>query len=110
MQSSNKFLKLDENAQKRAIQKLNDYYYAIAMKKVFGIELEEKYTKYSEFNSPELFVYLTEIGSIEGDKDKQGNAISGSRKSKIIKYLQSKGVTGSKQEIILEILGYSTKN
>ena len=110
LQSSNKFLKLDENAQKRAIQKLNDYYYAIAMNKVFGIELEEKYTKYSEFNSPELFVYLTEIGSIEGDKDKQGNAISGSRKSKIIKYLQSKGVTGSKQEIILEILGYSTKN
>ena len=108
LQSNNKFLKLDENAQKRAIQKLNDYYYALAMNKAFGIELEEKYTKYSKFNSPELFVYLTEIGSIEGDKDKQGNTISGSRKANILKYLKSKGVTSAKQDIILDILGYST--
>ena len=106
--SNNKFLKLDENAQKRAIQKLNDYYYALAMNKAFGIELEEKYTKYSKFNSPELFVYLTEIGSIEGDKDKQGNTISGSRKANILKYLKSKGITSAKQDIILDILGYST--
>lgn len=110
LQSNKQYLKLDEQAQKRAIQKLNDYYYALALNKAFGTELEAKYEKYAEFNSLDLFVYLTEISSIESDKDKQGNAISGSRKTKIINYLKSKNVTGTKQEIILEILGYSINN
>ena len=103
-----KYKKLDETMQKKAIQKLNDYYYALAMNKAFGIELEDKYLNYSKFNSPELFVYLSEISAIGSDKDKQGNAISGSRKAKIIKYLKSKGVTSAKQDIILDILGYLT--
>lgn len=106
LQQNRNFQKLDEAAQKKAIQKLNDYYYELAMSKAFGTELSSKYAKYSQFDTS-LFVYLTEIADISSDKDRQGNAIAGSKKAKVIKYLRSKGVTGSKQEAILEILGYS---
>ena len=106
LQQNRNFQKLDEAAQKKAIKKLNDYYYELAMSKAFGTELPSKYAKYSQFDTS-LFVYLTEIADITSDKDKKGNTIAGSRKAKIITYLKGRSITGSKQEAILEILGYS---
>jgi hypothetical protein len=106
LQQNRNFQKLDEAAQKKAIQKLNDYYYELAMSKAFGTELSSKYAKYSQFDTS-LFVYLTEIADITSDKDKEGNTIAGSRKAKIITYLKGKGITSSKQEAILDILGYT---
>ena len=106
LQQNRNFQKLDEAAQKKAIQKLNDYYYELAISKAFGTELPSKYAKYSQFDTS-LFVYLTEIADITSDKDKEGNTIAGSRKAKIITYLKGKSITGSKQEAILNILGYT---
>lgn len=59
-------------------------------------------------NTSTLNKYLTEIGNIEGEKDKNGKTISGSKKSAIVNYINSlNGLTYNEKLILYAKQGYS---
>lgn len=101
------YKKMDEKAQNSAYSKLTEYYYEACLARLNGAKLGTKYTLYGSINATDLVVFLTEIGSIESDKDKKGNTIQGSRKEKVQKYIQGLKLTAQQKYILSYLAGYS---
>ena len=101
----------DEAAQAKAIKFLYDTYYNLALEEAVGVDLESKNVLFAEAIDIEHLAIIYAIASgIEGDKDRKGNVISGSRKAKIEKYVQSLRLTAAEKYLIMGYLGYKCKN
>lgn len=94
--------------QEKSLQRLNDYYYAVALNKAFGTELEEKYQLYSLFDDS-VFAYLTAISTFESDKDEDGNTIAGSRKKKVFAYINKLPISAAQKYVLMGLAGYKNE-
>jgi hypothetical protein len=104
--SSNAYKKMDETTQKYAYNKLVEYYYEACNSVLNNTKVGYKYALYGSVNATDIVLYLADIKNIEADKDKKGNTISGSRKEKVHKYIQSLRLTAQQKYILMYLAGY----
>ena len=104
------FGKASEDVQAKAIKRVYDTYYQLAQVEVLGTA-QTKATLFSKvIDVEELALIVAYANSIEADTDKSGKAISGSRRLKIERYVQSLGCTAAEKYMIMGYLGYKNKN
>lgn len=104
---SDMYKKFDESKKNLAYNKAMDYYYALYMSQMNGVQLNHKYALYEAVGANETCLYLAEISKIESDKDKDGNTINGSRKEKVHKYIQGLKLTAQQKYILMYLAGYT---
>ena len=104
------FGKASEDVQAKAIKRVYDTYYQLAQVEVLG-SAQTKATLFSKvIDVEELALIVAYANSIEADTDKSGKTISGSRRLKIERYVQSLGCTAAEKYMIMGYLGYKNKN
>lgn len=95
----------------KAIKMIYDIYYQLAMDDVVGGTEANKNVLFAEAISVEkLAIIIATCRSIEADKNKKGVTISGSKKKKIEKYIQSLNLTAVQKYMIMGYLGYKNTN
>jgi hypothetical protein len=100
------FKSFTEKQQTSAAQKLTDYYYAKTMSEITGTKHDTKYYLYEAVGAVDVSVYLTEIASIESDKDKNGETIPNSRRDKVHNYIQRLRLTALQKYVLMTLAGY----
>ena len=108
--------KSEDGVKAKAIKRIYDIYYSLALYDTLGIEPEDgtaaqKNILFAEAIDLELLALIVSTAeSLEADRDKHGNPISGSRKAKIEKYIGSLNITAAEKHMIMGYLGYKNKN
>ena len=106
-----KFRKLTSKEQAKAINFIYETYYDLATEDVFGVDLAEKNILFAEaIDIEKLALFVTAARSIEGDKDKNGKTISGSKKAKVTAYVESLNISAAEKYMLMGYLGYKNKN
>lgn len=105
------YKRLSEEKQAKAIKNLYDAYYAKAISETLGVENDNKLTKMSKYISIEKLAAINAgLSEFVSDKDSTGKTISGSKRSKIIKYLLNQTLTDEQRLLILAFQGYTLKD
>ena len=108
---SSLYNRADEAAKAKAIKFLYDTYYNLALQESVGVDLESKNVLFAEaIDIEDLAIIYSIASTIEADKDRKGNAIAGSRKAKIEKYVESLRMSAAEKYLIMGYLGYKCKN
>ena len=63
-----------------------------------------------EIDIEDLSIIYSIASGIEADKDRKGNVISGSRKAKIEKYVESLRMSAAEKYLVMGYLGYKCRN
>ena len=100
------YRQLTDDEKDNAAVKMYDYYYALAMNKAFGAELDRKQTIYNMINDDKIFIYLARISSLAADTDSNGNAINGSRKKKVETYVDGLPLSSLHKYLLMLLAGY----
>ena len=104
-------MNLSAKVQADSIKWIYDYYYQQAKYDLAGIEDDSKKALLGTYIDVEtLAVAYSYCNSIEADTDRKGNSVVGSRKKKVVKYLNSLRISAAEKYIILGYLGYSPVN
>ncbi|MBQ9113915.1 MAG: hypothetical protein IJY05_03225 [Clostridia bacterium] len=102
------FTTLSAKVQADSIKWIYDYYYQKAKEELTGIEDDSKKALFGSYiNVETLAVAYGYCKSLDADMDKSGNAIVGTRKAKVVRYLNSLRLTAAEKYMILGYLGYS---
>ena len=96
----------EDSVKAKAIRWLHDTYYFLAMSDVLGIESSKNVLLAEAIDIEKLAIILCTARSIEADKDRSGKTIQGSRKKKIITYIESMRLSAAQKHIVLGSLGY----
>lgn len=105
------YKRLSEEKQAKAIKNLYDAYYAKAISETLGVENDNKLIKMSKYISIEKLAAINAgLSEFVSDKDSTGKTISGSKRSKIIKYLLNQTLTDEQRLLILAFQGYTLKD
>ena len=111
MIGSQAFSLLNKQAQAKAINTVYDSYYNQSVKSVLGLDsnstvsLAEKFLGLSDYA-----IANAAISSMTAETDKQGKAISGTKKKKVIAYLLRQNMTDEERLLILVLSGYSIQD
>lgn len=111
MIGSQAFFLLNKQAQAKAINTVYDSYYNQSVKSVLGLDsnstvsLAEKFLGLSDYA-----IANAAISSMTAETDKQGKAISGTKKKKAIAYLLRQNMTDEERLLILVLSGYSIQD
>lgn len=111
MIGSQAFSLLNKQAQAKAINTVYDSYYNRSVKSVLGLDsnstvsLAEKFLGLSDYA-----IANAAISSMTAETDKQGKAISGTKKKKVIAYLLRQNMTDEERLLILVLSGYSIQD
>ncbi len=101
----------EEEIRAKAVKLIYDIYYQLALDDIVGGSSSNKNVLFAEAISVEkLAIIVATARSIEADKDKKGISISGSKKKKIEKYIQSLNLTAAQKYMIMGYLGYKNSN
>lgn len=101
----------DEAVKAAAIKRIYDTYYRLAKDEVLGSDTAVKDALFAEaIDIENLAIIVATANTLTADKDKNGNAVSGSKKRKIEKYIQSQRLTATQKYMIMGYLGYTNKN
>lgn len=105
--NQNDFEKLTPELQSESIKFIYDYYYNLALEDLLGVDLENKnYLFSSAFEIEKLAMILSQLKTIEADKDKNGNSISGSKKQKITQLLNKMKLSAVQKYMLMGYMGY----
>jgi hypothetical protein len=105
--SSETYAGFNDAARAAAIKFIQDYYYAAAVETVLGVPaFTAKQLAAQAIPIADLAVYLAAIDTIAADKDKSGNSVAGSRKSKVVKYVNGLKLSRSQKIALLSAAGY----
>lgn len=105
------FVNLSPKVQADSIKWIYDYYYQAAKYDFIGLEDDSKKALFGSLIDVEtLAVAYSYCNSLEADTDRKGNVISGTRKAKVVKYLNSLKVSAAEKYMILGYLGYAPVN
>ena len=109
--SMSKFSSADAAVQAKAIRFIYDVYYNLALEDFLGVDLENKTVLFAEaLDIEKLALIIATARAIEGDKDRNGKTISGSKKLKIVKYIESLRMSAAEKYMLMGYLGYKNKN
>lgn len=103
---SSGYAALDDTGKARAARYVQDYFTALGKSTVLGIAMPSKYYLYELLGADVAALHLSVIAGIEADKDKAGNTVANSRKSKVHDYIESQRLTALQKYILLILAGY----
>ena len=116
-QSAGKLVRLslyrnaDDEVKAKALEFIYDTYYYLALQEVLGIDLESKKILFAEaIDIESLAIIIAIANSLKPDTDENGKEISGSKKAKVQKYVNSLSLSAAEKYIIMGYLGYRNKN
>ena len=105
------FAEADEKVQAAAIKFSDDVYWDLALEDALGVDLAEKNVLFAEaIDIEKLAVIIAMARSIEADKDKDGKAISGTKKRKVQTFVNSLRLSAAEKYMVMGYLGYSNVN
>ena len=109
--NNSNFRMLDNEAQAKAIKFVYDYYYSMALEDLIGEDFDEKKFLFGTAVPVEvLAMAVAQAAVISADKNSAGNAISGTKKAKIQRFIQSMRLTAAQKYMLMGYLGYSNVN
>lgn len=92
----------------KAVNFVFDTYYNLALQDFLGVEIESKNVLFAEaIDIEKLAIIIAMARSLTADMDKNGNAISGTRKAKVQSYINSLKLTAAQKYMIMGYLGYT---
>ena len=95
----------------KTIKFIFDTYYNLALQDLIGEDFENKTVLFAEaIDIEKLALIVATARSIEADTDKNGKAVSGSRKRKIQAYISSLRMKAAEKFMLMGYLGYSNIN
>jgi hypothetical protein len=82
-------------------------YYNLAIDDLLGTDTEDKTVLFSYAIDPDkLALIVAQAQSLQADTDKNGNAIAGSKKQKVVAYISGLKLTAAQKFMIMGYLGY----
>lgn len=97
----------DDEAKAKAIKRLYGIYYNRAIEDLLGVDIENKNVLMSRAVDPaQLSIIAAVCAGLGADVGKEGKAISGSKKAKVISYLSALNLKAAQKHLILGYLGY----
>ena len=107
----NQFKTANAEEQARALRYVWDTYRALAMDDLLGTDSEQKKVLFAEAIPVEkLAMIVAAAENIKADTDKNGKAIAGTRKKKVLRYIESLRLTAVEKYMVAGYLGFSNKN
>lgn len=107
----NTYKGLTEEQQAKALKQLYDAYYSKALQETLGIERDNKLLKMSKYIPIDRIAAINAgISDITSDKASTGKVVTGSKRSKVIKYLLKQNLTDEQRLLILAFQGYTVNN
>lgn len=101
---------LEDSEKAKAIKDLYRLYYDRALADVYGKEMT-KNDALTKLTDPETLIAASaHIAGISADKNADGKSISGSRKAKVLEYLNSLDIDDETAYLILYAAGYSSQD
>ena len=85
-----------------------DYYYEQTIVEAIGADKSKTLLFASGIKLEDMAIIVGTAKVLEADKDRNGNAIAGSKKKKIVAMLQRQRLTADQKYLMLAYLGYST--
>ncbi len=105
------FERSPSDIQAKAIRFAYDLYWQMALDELLGEDIQSKTLLFAEAIEPERLALIVCIArSIEADRDKNGKTVEGSRKKKIMAFLQAQRLTAAQKYMIAGYLGYKNTN
>jgi hypothetical protein len=97
-----------DDVKAKAVNFIFDTYYNLALQDYLGVDLESKNILFAEaIDIEKLAIIISTAKTMTADTDKSGNTISGTRKAKIQKYINSLSLTAAQKYMIMGYLGYT---
>ena len=90
------------------INNIVNFSYNVAQKEILGLDISNTYLKpyyYSKVGNVTDF-YMMKSQDFTSDKDENGNTISGSKKEKIVNYINSMRLSATEKAILIKMNGY----
>lgn len=94
----------------KVLRKLYSTYKDIAYDRVLGTQRNVMANLVSSLLSEDTFNYYIALSAIEGDVDKNGNTISGSKRAKVVKAIGTLGVSVEERLLLITASGYALKD
>ena len=102
------YSKADDEAKAKAIGYLYDTYYEFAKSDRTGETEKSKDELFlTAVDAQWLAIAVGVAGTLEADKDKNGKTVSGSRKKKVVDFVESLNISAAQKYMIMGYLGYS---
>lgn len=106
--SLSEFQKAPSDVRAKAIRFINNLYYRMALDEVLGDGEKSKYELFAVgIDVYRLAIIIALAQSIEADKDANGNAISGSKKKKVMDFIEAQRLTAAQKHMLAGALGYT---
>ena len=97
----------DDEVKAKAIKFIYDTYRSLALQDLIGEDFENKTVLMAEaIDIEKLALIVATARSLTADTDKNGNVISGSRKQKVLNYINSLKLSAAQKYMIAGFLGY----
>ena len=101
------YRKLSDEVKAKTIKRIYDMYYNLAIDDLLGTDTEDKTVLFSYAIDPDkLALIVAQAQSLQADTDKNGNAIAGSKKQKVVAYIGGLKLTAAQKFMIMGYLGY----
>ena len=101
------YRKLSDEVKAKTIKRIYDMYYNLAIDDLLGTDTEDKTVLFSYAIDPDkLALIVAQAQSLQADTDKNGNAIAGSKKQKVVAYIGGLKLTAAQKYMIMGYLGY----
>jgi hypothetical protein len=108
--SNESYLHFEDEQKANTIDKFYDICYDMAIADVFGIDRGNAALVAGIVGADTVAILSAITAGIESDKDKEGNTVSGSKRKKVVKAINSLAVSADQKLLLLAMKGYSTNN
>lgn len=99
---------MDDKVKAKALKRLYQFYYNMAMEEVLGVDIEGRAQLVSKVIDPlKLALIVAEAGELAADIGADGKAVAGSKKMKVAQYIAKLKLTEAQKFIVYAYLGYS---
>ena len=91
----------------KALKYVYDTYYSVALDDLMGTDTTQKSVLFAEvIDIEKLAMIVSHVSTLTADKDKEGKNVSGSRKQKIVAYVNSLNLSAAEKYMVMGYLGY----
>lgn len=105
------YQKATDEVKAKTLKRIYDMYYNLAVDDLLGTDTEDKTVLFSYAIDPDkLALIVAQAQSLQADTDKSGNPVSGSKKQKIVSYINGLKLTAAQKYMIMGYLGYRNEN
>ena len=112
--NNSSYKKLSYEDKAAVLNDIVNYSYNVAKSKVLNTDISSDYAKANDYikaggNIGDYYIYRNATSGLSADKDKNGKSISGSKKKKVINYINTMNISVKLKLYLIEQNGYSTK-